>query len=99
MAEKIKALKTGTEANIKSTGEDLQKAREELNKIAAELAAIACAEAKENTTVNGLDQVIRFICETDCPDRCLDLCKEFEDCCEEPEKKEKKQLKKMVDQY
>ncbi|MDT7828251.1 hypothetical protein RQM65_06210 [Pricia sp. S334] len=83
LVEKMAAFKQCTEDYIESTGEEVEAAREELNAIMEELAQIECDAASEGTTVEGLQLLIDFICDCDCDGECLDLCEEFEECCEE----------------
>ncbi|MEL6812863.1 MAG: hypothetical protein AAFP76_16165 [Bacteroidota bacterium] len=82
LMDAMKIFKACVETNIKSTGEDVTKSREELNVVVEELAQIACDTATYSTTGQGLQSVIDFICEGECGDGCIDLCADFEVCCE-----------------
>jgi Zn-dependent M16 (insulinase) family peptidase len=86
LMEKMTAFKDCTEVNINSTSEEVKVSREELNVIVQELAQIECDFAAECTTIEGLKLVVDFICGCDCDGECLDLCKEFEKCCEKTDK-------------
>ena len=100
LADKMKSFKDCTEDYISSTADEVKAAREELNAIMEELAVIECDYAEENTTIQGLDLVIDFICECKCDGECLDLCAEFEECCDKSDEKpkEKSKPKQTADQ-
>lgn len=80
--EKMSTLKKCTEDYIVSTEEEVKVSRKELNAIMEELAQIECDGATEGTTIEGLQLLTDFICDCDCDGECLDLCAEFEECCE-----------------
>ena len=94
---KVAELKDCTDSNIKSTAEEVEKAREELNEVVQELAQSECDEASANTTINGLTNVEKFICKCDCKGECLDVCEELAKCRKEKPKSDKKELTQMVD--
>lgn len=100
LADKMKSFKDCTEEYISSTTDEVKTAREELNAIMEELAQIDCDYAEEHTTVQGLDLVIDFICDCKCDGECLDLCAEFEKCCDKSDEtpKQKSKPKKTADQ-
>ena len=82
LVEKMTSFKKCTEEYIGATEAEVKKAREELNAIMEELAQIECDAAAEGTTIEGLQLLIDFICDCDCDGECLDLCAEFEECCD-----------------
>ncbi len=98
LMEKMTSFKQCTEDYIGSTEEEVKVSREELNAIMEELAQIECDWASEGTTIEGLQLLIDFVCDCDCDGECLDLCEEFEECCEEssddPPQKSKPKNKK-----
>jgi len=100
LIEKMTSFKDCTEVNISSTAGEITVSREELNAIVEELAQIECDYASESTTIEGLQLVIDFICDCDCDGECLDLCKEFDECCEKTDEvpSQKSKPKQMADQ-
>lgn len=99
LMEKMKKFKECTEANIKSTEEEVKAIRTELNTVVEELAQIECDTATQGAIITGLETVIDFICDCDCDGECLDLCAEFDKCCGESEEgpKQKQSPKKTRD--
>lgn len=81
----MKTLKDCVETNIASTEKEVIAIRGELNTVVEELAQLKCDEKKEGARGDGLILVENFICETDCDDECLDVCKEFNECIESKE--------------
>ncbi len=82
LMEAMKVFKGCVEENIKSTGEEVTTSRKELNTVMEELAQISCDTKSHWTTSQGLQCVIDFICEGECDDGCIDLCTDFENCCD-----------------
>jgi len=85
LTEAMTTLQDCIEGNIESTGGEVATFREELNTVVAELAQLKCDAKMEGAKVKGLKLVEDFICEADCDDECLDVCKEFNECKEVPE--------------
>lgn len=83
LTESFKIFKDCMEANIETSGEDVSKFREELNKIIVELSVTSCAKYEQKTTAEGINTLIDFICEGECDEGCIDLCKEFDLCCDD----------------
>ncbi|NER12052.1 hypothetical protein GWK08_01240 [Leptobacterium flavescens] len=105
LVDAVKIFKDCVDANIKSTAEDVSKAREELNAVVEELAQIMCDTASESTTSQGLECIIKFICESECDGECLDLCEEYGSCYDKGKENEgrkktpRRKGKQSADQY
>ncbi len=80
LLDAMKAFKDCVDVNIKSTGEDITKSREELNTVVEELSQIICDKKSEANIGLGLESVIEFVCESDCEDGCIDLCNDIKNC-------------------
>lgn len=81
----METLKGCIETYIGSTKGEVTTIREELNIVVAELAQLKCDEKMEGAKVDGLNLIQTFICKAECDDECLDVCKEFNACKEEPD--------------
>ncbi len=82
LMEAMTIFKDCVATNIQSTGGEITKAREELNTVMEELAQIICDKYVQTATGKGLHYVKCFVCETECDEGCIDLCKDFEICTE-----------------
>lgn len=82
LTEAMKTLKDCIVANIGSTEGEVTTIRGELNTVIEELAKLKCDVKMEGAKVDGLTLVENFICNTECDDECLDVCKEFNECLE-----------------
>lgn len=80
--DKIKIFKESVDANVKSTSEEVNTIRTELNVVIEELAQVMCDKQLQSNKAAAMDYLIRFICESDCDGECLDLCKEIKNCFE-----------------
>lgn len=80
LTDTMKIFKDCITSNIDSTNGDVTTSREELNVIVEELAVIVCDKKAESTTSQGLNAVLKFVCESECDGECLDLCKDIKDC-------------------
>lgn len=92
----VTTLKECAEANVASTATEIETFREELNNVVLELAEMQCEEASQGTTIEGLCEVIDFICNCDCDGECLDLCAEFDECCKDSDDKPEKNMQKIM---
>ncbi len=90
----IKTFKECVASNIISTGVDVTTVRDDLNKIVEQLAQAICDKNAEFTTSQGLQAVIDFICEGECDEGCIDLCKDFDACCESDDEDNSRPKKK-----
>ncbi|MCX2680316.1 hypothetical protein OOZ15_10225 [Galbibacter sp. EGI 63066] len=88
LMEAMKKFKDCVNTNIESTDDDVTSIREQLNTTVEELAQVICDKKGFLTHEEGLEAVIKFVCEGECDDNCLDLCKEIKDYCN-PDKEEK----------
>lgn len=102
LVDAMKTFKDCVEKNIESSGEDVKKTRKELNEVAEKLAEVVCDKNSQSTTAQGLECLIDFICTGECDEGCIDICKEFEQCCDSDNgkgKKSKPKGKQTPDQY
>lgn len=90
LTDAMKTFKDCVGTNIISTGKDVTTTREELNLIIEELTTITCNKKAEHTKSEGLDAVIKFICEGECDGECLDLCRDIKNCYDSEDESDKR---------